>query len=50
VEIRRKFSFGKPEEITQATKNRWEGNVNLVFKGTGLESRDWIHLAPDRIY
>jgi hypothetical protein len=42
--------IGIPEWKTPLRKSRrrWEGNIKMYFRDTGVEGVAWIHLAQDR--
>jgi hypothetical protein len=41
---------GQPEGKTPLGRpiSRWEDNINMDFRKTGLDIVDWIHLAQNR--
>jgi hypothetical protein len=43
-------SIGKSEEKTQLGRHRcrWEDNIRMDLRETGLEGVDWINLDQDR--
>jgi hypothetical protein len=45
-----KVSAGKPEGKSPLLKcrRRWEDDIKTVFRETGLDCMDWIHMTQDR--
>jgi hypothetical protein len=37
-----KRSLGRP-------RHRWEDNIKMDFRETGIDGANWIHLAQDRV-
>jgi hypothetical protein len=45
-----KMLTGKPEgkRPLRSPRHRWEGNIKMDFRETGVEGVDWIHQAQNR--
>jgi len=45
-----KFFFRTPKgkRPLRRPRHRWEDNIRIDLRGTGLEDEDWMHLAQDR--
>jgi hypothetical protein len=46
-----RFLVGRPEgkRPLERPKRRWEGNIKMGLRETGIDGANWIQLAQDRV-